>query len=311
MGNTLITPMSPITYDHIFDSPAYIYQVKWDGVRMISYIDGGNVTLINKRLNYRTKQYPELSILPKLLKGNRAVIDGEIIALHNSKPSFPTVMRRDGISNTDNIQLLVKKIPVIYMVFDILFFEGEDLRNSAWEIRNNILFDKVKAAENIALVESFPEGTSLFKAVKSQQLEGVIAKQKESPYVSGKKHQYWLKIKYRRRLSCVIGGFTLRNHIINALLVGVYDNEQLLYCGRVGTGLKAPEWITLTDELMKLATTKSPFSELRPADYKNAHFVEPLVTLEVDFAEWTLGMHLRAPSIIGFSLKNPEECILT
>lgn len=314
MVNNLITPMSPIIYDEydeIFDDPDFLYQVKWDGVRMISYIKNNEVTLINRRLNSRTIQYPEFKNLADMIKGNNVtILDGEIIALVNGKPSFPTIMRRDNTSDIKKISLLTKVIPVIYMVFDILYLDGRDLRSLPWQERNKILIDTVQPNENIHIVESFNEGTSLFKAVKKQGLEGIVAKHKGSPYVSGKKHQYWLKIKYRRQLSCVIGGYTLNNKIINALLVGVYDNGELKYCGKVGTGLKTSEWSLLTKEINPLKTYDCPFKDFPLSEINKVHFVKPYLTIQIEYAEWTPDIRLRAPSIISFIDKKPEECIM-
>ena len=309
-NNDFIIPMSPIMHSEIPDNPDFTYQVKWDGVRMIAYINNHNVKLINKRLNNRTKQYPELNILSRLIEGSNAIIDGDIMALLNGKPSFPTVMRRDGTTNEKNIALLQKKIPILYMVFDILFLNGQDLRNLPWHERADILSECLKPQDNIQIVENFSTGSNLFTAVKAQGLEGIVAKQKDSPYVSGKKHRYWLKIKYRRPISCVIGGFTLNNKTVNALLAGVYDEGKLIYIGRVGTGLKAAEWVTLTEQLTKLETPNCPFSSLPPSVSKIAHFVKPSLTVEVEYSEWTLDMQLRSSSIIGFGQKKPPECQL-
>lgn len=311
MMENLITPMSPITHSEIFDDANFVYQVKWDGVRMISYINNNEVRLINKRLNSRTDRYPELQSLAEVIKGNDfTVLDGEIIALLNGKPSFPTVMRRDNTTDIKKIGLLTKMIPVLYMVFDILYLNGRDLRTLPWQERNHILLSTVKPNENIHIVESFSVGTSLFNAVKKQELEGVVAKHKESPYVSGKKHRYWLKIKYRRRLSCVIGGYTLNNKTVNALLVGVYYDGELKYCGKVGTGLKTSEWSVLTEELVKIKTSACPFTDFPPSEINKVHFVKPLLTVEIEYAEWTPDIRLRAPSIISFTNKKPEECII-
>src|SRR5690554_5542030 len=133
MLENLITPMSPITYHEIFDDPNFIYQVKWDGVRMISYIKNNDIKLINRKLNSRTDQYPELQSLSTIIKGyDITILDGEIITLVNGKPSFPTVMRRDNTTDIKKIKLLTKLIPVLYMVFDILYLNGKDLRSLSW-----------------------------------------------------------------------------------------------------------------------------------------------------------------------------------
>lgn len=305
-----IVPMQPILKNINLDDLDFIYQLKWDGVRMVSYIEANNINLINRRLNERNKQYPELKILPQLLKSSNAILDGEIVTLVNGKPSFPSIMRRDNVTNNKQIELLTRKIPIIYIVFDILYLNGEDLRNIPWQNRHNILTNTIKPNHNVQIIENFHNGSNLFTAIKLQGLEGIVAKAKNSPYISGKNHKYWFKIKYRPRISCVVGGFTFNNNIVNALLLGVYEGNNLIYCGKVGTGLKSSEWLTLTKELTKIEINKSPFNSLPLGVEKTAHFINPYLTVEVEYAEWTSDIKLRSPVIISFSSKKPEECIL-
>lgn len=305
-SQTTIRPMQPVLHKEIFDSPDYFYQIKWDGVRMVSYINSSQVTLINRRLNKRTEQYPELQKLAKLIDGYNVILDGEIIALKSGKPSFPSVIRRDRCQTNKTIFYLQNKIPVSYMVFDILRHNDRDLCNIPLEDRKHLLKKILTPVPDIHLVEDFDKGSTLFTAVKVQNMEGVVAKKRQSRYIEGKKHREWLKIKYRREIFCVIGGYTMHNQKVNSLLLGIYQDNRLLYAGKAGSGLKTSELEILTVQLPELHREQSPFINLKNSAH--TYFIEPLLTVKVEFAEWTENMHLRSPVIKHFVNVNPEQC---
>jgi len=304
----LIIPMEPILREEIFDSSDFTYQLKWDGVRMLTYVSGGKVELFNKRLHNRSDQYPELQLFSSLFKKNKVILDGEIIAFKDSKPNFPAVMRRDNARNKQRIQLLMQEVPINYIVFDLLWYEDEDLRVLSWEQRQQRLKELLKPQAMIHIIEDFPSGSSLFNAVKKAELEGVVAKRKASRYQDGKKHRDWFKIKYRRRQACVVGGYTLRNDVANSLLLGVYHDGLLRYVGRAGSGLKVSEWQELTTGLKLLQTNVAPFASFPGRLKETVFWLEPRLVIDVEFAEWTDDMHLRSPVIKDFLKIAPEEC---
>lgn len=301
----IIAPMEVLPADKPFDDPDFVYQVKWDGVRMISYLTHNGLILINRRLHFRTEQYPELQELIRLVKVLPAVLDGEVVVLKNGKPSFSSVMSRDLTSSPRQISQLKKLMPIHYMVFDILY-ASRDLRNQPLQERQAVLNQVLIPADNIHLVEDFDRGSTLMDAVKSQDLEGIVAKRRSSLYISGKKHRDWYKIKYRRVQNCVVGGYTLRGTLINSLLLGVYQDQQLIYVGRAGTGLKESEWGILTRELPASSISYSPFSN-KPFSSRY-HFVKPQLVVRVEFAEWTETLTLRSPVITGFSNHDASLC---
>jgi bifunctional non-homologous end joining protein LigD len=304
----IIRPMEPVMRQDVFDSDQFTYQVKWDGVRMLAYINENRVELINKRLNHRTLQYPELQSLPSLSKCKKAILDGEIVAFKDSRPSFRAVMSRDNARSEQRIKLMLREIPVSYMVFDLLQEGDRDLRSLPLTERQHRLQDMIKLEASVHLVDDFSSGTSLFTAVKAAELEGIVAKRKSSCYTSGKNHRDWFKIKYRRRQACVVGGYTLRNGVANSLVLGVYENELLHYVGRAGSGLSVKEWAEVNRTLRSLQSSDSPFDALPPALNREVIFVEPCLVVEVEFAEWTDDMHLRSPVIKGFLKIPPEQC---
>lgn len=311
MADILIEPMKPIPCPHIFADDQFWYQVKWDGVRMLSYVNNGQVTLINKSLKDKTMQFPELSILGELLGEKQAVLDGEIIVLKNGKPHFPSVLKRNLNKTAMHIKALVRELPIVYMIFDLIKLGTRDLRSEPFNVRNDLLSSCLNWQQPFHLVESFADGPQLFAAVMENGLEGVVAKRKSSPYISGKRHNDWLKIKYRQRRIFVIGGFTLRQNKTNALLTGLYDKKEagnLYYMGRAGAGLNESQWEMLTEQLPKLETRRSPFVNLNTRQLKEAVFIEPLLTAEIEYAELTDNLYVRAPVIIGFSAVAPDEC---
>lgn len=306
----IIKPMEPVRSD-MFESSDFLYQVKWDGVRMLAYIDKNQVELINKNLNSRTMQYPELQCLKDCITGHRAILDGEIIVLKDGKPSFHRVMRRDQCTTSQTINHLKELLPVNYMVFDILQLDQQQLASRPFLERNSILSEALDYGNPfLHLVESFQQGMSLYEAVKAQQLEGVVAKKIQSFYREGKKHRDWFKIKYRRELICVIGGYTLNNGRINALLLGVYNKQELIYIGKAGSGLTEDDKDYLQQELGKIKSNLSPFSSRNRLDIKGAVYTHPLLTVKIEYAEWTEDMHLRAPAIKGFPEISPADCTI-
>ena len=297
--------MEPIKRDEVWDSDDFLYQVKWDGVRILAGIAEGKVALINKRGHERTKQFPELQSLPGIIRADSVVLDGEIVVLREGKPSFPAVMQRDRTSNPSTIGLLSKTLPVAYMVFDLLYLNGQDLRGAPLLERSSLLAEQFTDQAYLYQVQSFAEGSSLFEAVKHADLEGIVVKRKNSLYRSGKQHQDWYKIKCLRSQKCLVGGYTLRGQQVNSLLLGVYREGQLRFAGKAANGLNTQHWQMLTAELPGLEISSSPFADPTP---KEAHFIQPQLAVLVAFLEWTDALQLRFPVIKSFITATKLEC---
>lgn len=297
-----IRSMDPINCEQAFDSDDFLYQVKWDGVRMLVAVAGEQVSLLNKRGNLRSRQYPELQNLPNLIRASTAVLDGEIVVLREGKPSFPAVMQRDNCRNPMKIQHLSKTLAISYMVFDLLYFNGKDLRSATLVERLSMLAELFEDNNQggLYLVESFKQGTILFDSVQRAGLEGIVAKRKNSCYRPGKQHDDWFKIKCRRSQNCLVGGYTLRGKQVNALLLGVMRDGSLSFAGKASNGLDAEQLQILSETLPRLEVKDSPFLEPTPA---GSHYITPQLAVEVEYLEWTDSLHLRFP-VIKYFIKN-------
>ncbi len=301
--------MEPVMHSAPFDSPDFLYQFKWDGVRMLAFLQEDKVKLVNKRGHERTLQYPEMQHLPQMVRARQAVLDGEIVVLKGGRPSFPTVMRRDQASQARTIEHLQHTLPINYMVFDILEADRELLLDKPLEYRQEQLRQKITNNDFLQLVEDFSQGVALFNSVCAMGLEGIVAKRRQSHYIPGKRHRDWLKVKCRLKQNCLIGGYTLRGRVVNSLLLGVYQDNRFLYVGRAGSGLTSEQQEVLSSGFPPLRRDKSPFENLshHPA---GCYFVEPHLGVRVEFQEWTEEMHFRAPVIKEFAVLTPAECTI-
>ena len=298
--------MEPIALSEPFDSKEHLFQIKWDGVRCLAYILETGTRLFNRKLNERTKQYPEIvEFLDKLPKG--IVLDGEIITLdQDMKPNFRRLLKRDLAKNSIKISRLIKSIPAYYMVFDIVYYGNKNIANRPLIKRQEVL-EKVLSQNSIVnSVDSvFYKGVSLFSAAKEEKLEGIIAKRLDSPYVFGQKIDYWQKIKVWRELNAVIGGYSTKTGEIRSLLIGLFDeNDNLLYhIGNVSSGVSYVQWSVLQQYFEGPANKfiKAPFvNPPRKSRGEEYHWVKPELSIKMEYTEWTEDFKLRNPKVINF-----------
>ncbi|WP_127496896.1 ATP-dependent DNA ligase [Paenibacillus glycanilyticus] len=307
-----ILPMEPVKSAAIPTGEEWIAQVKWDGVRILTYADRGEVKLYNRKKNERTMHYPEIGNLSEYCASQSVILDGEVVSLgEHGKPSFQRVMRRDGVRNRDRIERAIETVPIFYMIFDIVYFNGAWIQDKPFHERAELLTRIITPNKHIQLVPSVSYATGLLDAVKQQDMEGIVLKRLNSSYAIGKKRDDWLKVKNFQDLIAVIGGFTLRHHTINSILLGLYDsNGRLHYIGHTGTGkMTVNDWRELTEELRGMIIGHLPFDNL-PQRHKDAIGVRPEKTVKIKYAEWTEGGSLRQPSIEGFIEIPPVECVL-
>jgi bifunctional non-homologous end joining protein LigD len=307
-----IKPMEPKSSEIIPEGSDWLAQVKWDGVRILTYFDGKEARLFNRKINERTRHYPEIADIKSFCKADSVILDGEVIALgKDGKPSFNQVLRRDLISRMEKIEIMRRNVPITYMIFDVPFYNGEWINDSPLQERIDLLNKIIIPNPCVQLVTSHEDGKTLFEVIKKQGMEGIMMKKIDSPYLIGQKKDLWVKVKNYRDVIAVIGGFTLREGIVNAILLGMYDKQgKLFYIGHSGTGKMAKsEWRELTERLQPLEMKERPFVN-KPERHKEAKWILPKITVKIKFAEWTPDMILRQPSIQGFVNIPPEECLL-
>ncbi|MFC3802375.1 DNA ligase [Cohnella sp. GCM10012308] len=308
-----IYPFEPIMSDTIPAEPHWRHEIKWDGTRIVTYRYQGDTKLFNRKLNERTRHYPELLDVSSYCSASSVILDGEMIALaQDGKPSFHEVMRRDLIQKLDRVEEMQRIVPITYMIFDIVYYDGEWINRQPLSDRLELLHRIVTPNERVQLVQNH-DGEQLFEVIRQQGMEGIVCKDLRSAYAIGGKDARWRKVKNYGDILAVIGGFTLNDGIVNAVLLGQYDQAgKLWYIGHSGTGrLTKAEWRELTLTLAPTAASSSPFAN-RPDRYKDAYWVTPKLTAKVQYSEWRWreGRTLRQPSIQAFVDAPPERCKL-
>jgi bifunctional non-homologous end joining protein LigD len=317
---TVIHPMLATPTEKAFDNPDWLFEIKWDGYRAIAFIEGGRVRLMSRTQNDLTAQFPELGSLPQYIKAERAILDGEIVALdEEGRPSFSLMQQRTGFQAGKRRMPRREGVPVIYYAFDLLYLDGLDLRRVALEQRKQLLQERIVVGGVIQFSDHYAEkGLDLFEAAKQRGLEGILAKKRRGVYEEQRSRD-WLKIKITQRQECVIGGYTDpegSREYFGALVLGLYDQKgRLIHVGQVGTGFDHKTLKEMFARLQPLKTKQNPFyGEI--GGLRKVQFVRPDLVAEIKFAEWTHesaegGMKLRAPVFMGLRAdKSAEECRL-
>jgi bifunctional non-homologous end joining protein LigD len=288
----------------------YGFEVKWDGIRAVAYIERGKVRLENRNLRDITFKYPELHRAPTR---RSAIVDGEIVALdEHGRPSFELLQARMHLSSPEVVRLRMADVPVRFMAFDVMEAGGRPTVDLPYtERRKRLEALGLEGGSWQTPAWRRGEGTALLAAAKAQRLEGVMAKRLTSPYCPGKRTSHWLKIKAKLQQELVVGGWLSgegrRSSTLGALLVGYHDDEGALrYAGRVGTGFTERTLADLMERLGALARGTSPFTP-PPSPPRAARFVEPVLVGEVEFTEWTREGILRHPAWKGLRDDKPAQ----
>ncbi len=305
-------PMLARPAEKPFDDPDWIFEVKWDGIRAIAYIND-DVSLQSRNGNELIDKFPELRELSSLI--SNAVLDGEIIVMKDGVPDFRSVLKRNQASNIRDIQQLASSSPATFVVFDILERDGESLIDLPLMSRLEALGVVMKPGRHVIqsmVVEE--KGVNYYEAVLKKDLEGIIAKRKSSPYVPGSRTPDWLKIKQVKTCDCAVFGFTMgegaREDAFGALLLGLYDEGRPVYVGRVGTGF-TDEALTSTRKQLDEITIENPWFE-EPDIPPNSVWVNPKLVAQVGYQEVTDDLRLRAPRFQGFRDDKPQQlCSIT
>jgi len=279
----------------------WIYEVKWDGVRALCYIQNGQVRMVSRNGNVIDRQYPELSILPHRIKAQTAIVDGEIAALNErGVASFELLQRRINVADASSVATQARHHPVVFYAFDLLYLDGRDLRGLPLIERKRLLKEVLQPNDVVRYSENFSDGKALFEAAKQQGVEGIVGK-KASSFYESRRSGDWAKYKIHSSDSFLLCGFTegARDHF-GALVLGIHDKGKLKWSGNVGTGFDRKTMKAIYDKLAPLATTKCPLEPDKNLPKKDVTWVRPELVCEVEFANWTEDGRLRAPVWKGF-----------
>lgn len=293
-----------------FDSPDFIYEVKWDGYRCLAYLDRKTI-LQSRNLLDITPAFPELAGLHRWVRMQPAVLDGEIVVPgEEGRPSFSRIQARGILADPLKIRHAALQSPAVFVAFDLLYCRGENIMPQPLHWRKGQLQEAVQPGDNL-VISSFIEthGTTFFAACARQGLEGVMAKAKDSPYFPGRRSSYWRKIRYTRQGEFIIVGYEpgTGGRRLGALILGTCRQGRLAYRGKVGTGFDREEEQMLLVELKKLKAVPPPFEEPVPG-LTRPRWVEPRLVCTVEYLEQTPDGHLRHPSYRGLRWdKEPGE----
>ena len=297
----------------------WIYELKFDGIRLIGVKRGEKVSLLSRNQNELDGRFPEIVKAIETLPAGECVIDGEVVALdEEGRSSFQLLQARemDG-----------RKTPVYFYAFDLLQLDGKSLASLPLEARKNVL-EKLCADARAPIRYSGAIGGDakrLLEEVEHRGLEGIIGKQRNSVYEPGRRSGAWIKLKCVNDQEFVIGGYTPpqgSRKYFGAILVGYYENKKLVFAGKVGTGFNVKSLSTLYKKFQKEARDDCPFVDLpskqngqwiqdiTPSMMRKMHWINPVFVCEIKFAQWTRDKKLRAPVFLALREdKKPTDVV--
>jgi len=313
-----IYPLLATPISKPFDSPEWLFEIKWDGYRAVAFIEDGTVRVVSRNQNDLTAQYPELIELAKTEKAETAVLDGEIVALdEQGRPSFSLMQQRTGFRPGRHRLPGRPEIPILYYAFDLIYADGYDLRRVKLEDRKQALLSLIEPSDVLRYSDHYSgNGQALLEVARQRGLEGIVGKRRNS-YYEERRSREWVKVKITQSLDCVVGGYTdpegSRDYF-GSIVLGLYDKQgHLVHVGQAGSGFDQKTLATVWSELEKLQTTSKPFHGPVEA-LKKVHWVKPTLVAEIKFTEWTHettegGPKLRAPVFLGLRPdKSPKDC---
>ncbi|MBD0293302.1 MAG: hypothetical protein ICV70_06985 [Jiangellaceae bacterium] len=290
------------TLPHPSEDARWSYELKFDGVRILAEVTPSRVRLVGRNGIDATVAYPELAGLAAALGGRRAVLDGEVAVLGaDGRSDFQALAPRMHVRAEARARELARRVPVTYVVFDVLALDGYSAIGRPFAERRRQLEGLLAAGPHWQVSPAFTGGgADLLEAGRRMGLEGIVAKRLDSPYRPGQRSPDWLKIKIMQTQEVVIGGYSpgegRRGSTFGSLLMGLPVPGGLGYVGAVGTGFDEAMLDDLSAQLRRLATTDSPFvGPVDPRHARGARWVRPELVGEVAYGQWTVDGRLRHP----------------
>lgn len=305
--NKAIKPMLIGAMQAAFDSSDFIFELKLDGERCIAYLDKEQGTeLRNKRNMNMLKKVPELSGMHRQVN-SRCILDGELVVIKNGKPDFDEIKTRSLTTNSFKIQLAASKYPASFIAFDILYYQNREV--TAWPLmeRKQLLEKTVTENDRFAISRYIEEkGMEFYRLTEQNQLEGIVAKRKDSKYYFDKRTSDWIKIKNLQDDDFVICGYIQKEKGVASIVLGQYSEGVMLYKGHVTLGLSTSDF-----KVIKSATIakQAPFTAL-PHGNENVVWLEPLLVCTVKYMTKSESGFMRQPVFKGLrDDKLPAECL--
>lgn len=288
LWNKDIKPMLLGEVREVFDSKEYLYEVKYDGIRVLVFVSKDKVVIRSRYGIDITGLFPEMMVLCKMVKGN-VIFDGEIIMLDNNKVSFSKLQKRIHLKNKKTIEFLSKTNPVIFICFDVIY-EGKDLINLSLLERKGVLSNYKDNDVFIKSTYVIGDGTKLFNAIKKLDMEGIVAKKINSKYLVNERSDNWLKIKNYKSGDFIILGYINKeeSHVIS-LVLGEHLNKKIVYVGKVILGKKR----NLADKILKMKKSKAV---VKIKD-KDVIYIKPEIKCLIKYLERTENGLLRQPFV--------------
>lgn len=269
-----------------FNNEEYLYELKFDGYRVIMYVSDSELVIKSRNNIDITYLYPELDGIKKIVGNNKVIFDGEIVAMSNGKPDFSKLQIRSHLKDTSKIELIKDEIPVVFVAFDVLFMNKELVNESL--IRRKKILEKFQDSNVFIKSKVFYKGVELFELVKKQELEGIIAKKKNSLYIPNKRVDFWLKIKNFKEDYFVVHGYVF-NKEKYSLYLGEYVNDKLYFVGKVSTGD-----CLLINKVKKHSSVNNMFINC----HDNVNYIKPDLKVLIRYLEKSKDKKLRQPVLI-------------
>ena len=280
-----------------FDSERHLFEIKWDGIRCIAFINGKHVRLQNRGLQDISNNFPEVTAYLKRLR-KHGILDGELVVFHEGKPSFSLLQQRNHLRDRTKIEFQSKTHPATLVAFDIIQFKELLVTHEPLTQRKKRLHDFIGNKKHPFLLKSefiVGEGISFFKEITSIELEGMMAKAKDSHYLIGKRSRHWFKVKAFKIQEFVILGYIAINNRIRKLVLGLRRNDKIQYVGKVGTGFSDELGKKLFELLLMVKSDYQPPG----IELQGVTWVKPMVRCRVKYLEQSKRGKLRTPIFLG------------
>ena len=298
-----IAPMKAVSSDAVPTDDGWDFEIKWDGNRVVAFVDAGKVRLQSSNKLDSTARWPELAALAEGVNAQEAILDGEVVVFDaKGRPDFSSLQTGAG--------------PVTYIIFDVLQVDRRDVTALTYEERRGLLEQLVEPGSHwLVSPRHTRTATRSWTPRRARGLEGIVAKRSDSPYEIGRRSNAWRKLKYRPQQEFVVGGWVPgtgnREHTMGRAARRCLRRTEAALPGRVGTGFKERELQRLMARFGELASDECPFDPPPPPPTRKiAHWVRPEMVVEVAFAEWTHEDILRQPSYLAErDDKNPKKVV--